>query len=97
VRKMSAIKIGLGLLINGMIGATPFLLLALAILTFSLKKKSDMVTVFLELVIVESIISLTLLGVLNDSGLNWNIQNINFLPFYFNWDCWKGALSGDLR
>lgn len=93
---MSAIKIGLGLIINGMIGAAPLLLLALAILTFSLKKKSDVITIFLEFVVVECIISLTLLGILHDSEVNWNMRNVNFLPFYSTWDCWKGALSGDL-
>ena len=56
---MSAIKIGLGLIINGMIGAAHLLLLALAYITLSLKKKSDVITIFLEFVVVECIISLT--------------------------------------
>ena len=94
---MDAIKIGLGLLLNGLIGVFPIVMFAMAMLFFLCKKRNDIIILAFELWSIILIVSLTTLGLYDNYELNWSLQNCNYIPFYNNWYNWKNALSGNLR
>lgn len=94
---MDAIKIGIGLILNGVLGVFHIFLFAVAILIFLCKKRSDIITLSFELASIILIVSLTTLGLCNNCEPGWDIQNYNYIPFFTNWNNWKEALSGNLQ